>query len=297
MQLTGTTRPPPIETEVAVLVHLHIYKNAGSSIDRLLAESFGGAWTTFEDLSQDIIDCHRLRGLLAAKPGLRAVSSHRFRAPLPHRAAKPIVMLRHPVDRARSIYHFARRDPTQRDHPVARNGSFAEYIEHYLPKADAGVVIRNYQVVHLSDASLRSRHNTQLARATPGDLALAKARLTEWRVFGLVRRFSDSCRLFAAAYEADFPELRLRDVRENVSTDATLTDADALTLAQAELGGATFGRLLDANALDLELYEFAQRRFVEISAAPTSLLPMHHGELPEAGTLPSHSAATAPHTP
>jgi hypothetical protein len=167
MQPARAAAPRPIGTDFPVLIHFHIYKNAGSSIDRLLAESFGDAWTTFEDPSHDIIDCHRLRRLLAARPGLRAVSSHRFRAPLPCRSARPMVMLRHPVDRARSIYHFARRDPTQHDHAVARNGSFADYVEHYLPQKDAGVVIRDYQVVHLSDASMRCRHNTQLARATP----------------------------------------------------------------------------------------------------------------------------------
>jgi Sulfotransferase family len=297
MQPARAAAPRPIGTDFPVLIHFHIYKNAGSSIDRLLAESFGDAWTTFEDPSHDIIDCHRLRRLLAARPGLRAVSSHRFRAPLPCRSARPMVMLRHPVDRARSIYHFARRDPTQHDHAVARNGSFADYVEHYLPQKDAGVVIRDYQVVHLSDASMRCRHNTQLARATPDDLALVKTRLAEWRLFGLVRRFADSCRLFAAAYEGDFPELRLREVRENVFTDATLTDADTLTLAQAELGAATFGRLLDANALDLELYEFARQRFEEISAATSSLPSMSLDRAPEVGTPRPHSAAQAPHTP
>ena len=40
-----------------------------------------------------------------------------------------------------------------------------------------------------------------------------------------------------------------------------------LALAQAELGPAAFGRLMDANALDLELYQFAQRRFTEQMAA------------------------------
>lgn len=174
-----------------VLVHYHIYKNAGSSIDLPLRESFGAGWTEWEDASGgDIIDRHRLRAFLAARPLSRAVSSHRVRPPLPASSARPIVMLRHPVDRARSIYHFARRDHTQPDHPIARGGSFRSYVEHYLPKKDAGVVIRNYQVVHLSDASIRCS-NTQLARAAVGDLAQAKALLQAWGVFGLVRRFAE----------------------------------------------------------------------------------------------------------
>jgi hypothetical protein len=245
----------------AVLVHYHIYKNAGSSIDRLLRDSFGDAWTAYDDpAAGDIIDCGRLRDFLAAHEHIRAVSSHRARPPLPTPAARPIVMLRHPVDRARSIYHFARRDQTQHDHAMARNGSFRDYVEHYLPQPDTGVVIRNYQVVHLSAASVRCE-NIQLARATAADLMQAKALLAEWPVFGMVRRFADSCRLFVARYCRDFPELRLHDVQENVSTDAGLDEATALALALDELGAKAFERLLDANRLDLELYQFAQQRF------------------------------------
>lgn len=250
-----------------VLIHYHIYKNAGSSIDRLLRQSFGDAWTGFENSSGgDIVDCLRLREFLGTQPHVRAVSSHRARPPLPTPSARPIVMLRHPVDRARSIYHFARLDRTQPDHAVASGGSFRDYVEFFLPKTAAGVVIRDYQVVHLSDASIRCQ-NIQLARATARDLTEAKALLRTWRVFGLVRRFADSCKLFTASYGREFPELRLHDIQENVSTSASLSDTEALDRAQAELGAATFDRLLDANALDLELYRFAQQRFVEQMAA------------------------------
>jgi hypothetical protein len=246
-----------------VLVHYHIYKNAGTSIAQLLHRCFGNFWTTFEGVSaSDIIDSARLKDFLNAHPHIRAVSSHLARPPIPMLSVRPLLMLRHPIDRARSVYHFARRDPSQPDHAVARNGSFRDYVDFYLEQDDAGVVIRNYQVVHLSEASFRCEH-IQLAEASPADLEHAKAVLAEWGVFGLVRRFADSCKLFSAYYGRDFPELVLQDTAENVSTSASLTDDQAAALACTELGEPTFDRLIEANSLDLALYRFAQARFSE----------------------------------
>ncbi|HET7883991.1 MAG TPA: hypothetical protein VFL55_24100, partial [Acetobacteraceae bacterium] len=138
-------------------------------------------------------------------------------------------------------------------------------IRHYLSMRDQGVVIRNYQVVHLSSASIRSSH-IQLACATGRDLVEVKALLASWRVFGIVRRFADSCRLLSAHYCPLFPDLRLRAIRENVSTDAEVSDREALERSRIELGPDTFDRLMAANCLDLELYDYAQRLFADAFA-------------------------------
>jgi hypothetical protein len=248
-------------TEHPALLHYHIYKNAGSSVDRLLLENFGRSWARFEQTSRPgVTDSNQLNSFLTRHPHIRAVSSHSAHPPLPAPFVRPIVMLRHPVDRARSVYHFARRDRTQPDHEVAISTSFRGYVEHFLPLEDAGVIIRDYQVVHLSPASIRCKH-IQLAKATPADLDYAKSVLTGWGVFGIVRQFAASCRLFNAAYSQEFPSLRFREVTENVSTDASANDEWALTTARSELGEDTFRRLLEANALDSELYEFARWEF------------------------------------
>jgi hypothetical protein len=250
-----------------VLVHYHIYKNAGSSIARLLRDCFGDFWTTFEGGSaSDIIDSDRLKAFLREHSHIRAVSSHVARPPIPMMSVRPLLMLRHPVDRARSVYYFARRDETQPDHVVASSGSFRDYVEFFLTQRDAGVVIRNYQVVHLSEASFRCEH-IQLAEASTADLKHAKSVLLDWGVFGLVRRFADSCRLFGAHYGHEFPELCLQEVIENASTNPSMSDDEALAVARAELGTATFARLVEANRLDLDLYCFAQQRFTERLAA------------------------------
>ncbi len=177
------------------LIHYHIYKNAGTSVDSLLQKSFGPRWSVFEGGSAtDIISSERLAEFLAARPDLLAISSHLARPPLPCESAYPIVFLRHPIERARSVYAFAAADPHQPDHEIAKARGFRGYVEWALRSKDGGIVIRNYQVVHLSEASFRAPH-IYLTEATASDLATARDLIRSWKLCGIVDRFTDSCHL------------------------------------------------------------------------------------------------------
>ena len=139
-----------------ILVHFHIYKNAGTSIDYSLSRSFGASSTTFEPKDvAGVLDAHGLALFLADRPAIRAVSSHIEVPYLRLAHCMPIIMLRHPIERARSVFQFDRRDVTQHNHAAAR-GSFAEYVDWALDAPDGQ--IRNYQVYHLSDAPIRSNN-------------------------------------------------------------------------------------------------------------------------------------------
>ncbi len=242
-----------------VLIHYHIFKNAGTSLDRLLSASFGADWVVFEGAHPgDAQDAGQLWAFLAAHPTVRAVSSHLARPPLPAAHCLPLVMLRHPIDRARSVFQFLRRDPTQKDYPHTQS-SFADFVDWSLDTPGEGVAIRNYQVFHLSDATFRPG-NVSLD-STPGDLAQAQALIASWPAFGLTREFDASCKLFASVYAPLFPELGFYPVQDNVSPDYVPTEKDAIEAARAELGPVAFERLYAANELDLALYDFARRLF------------------------------------
>jgi hypothetical protein len=247
------------------LIHYHIYKNAGSSIDRLLQQSFGSAWTSFEGRdAADVLPASRLSAFLEKTPTVRAVSSHLARPPLPSPNDKAIVMLRHPIDRVYSVYAFAQRDPTQPDHHRARARSLAEYVRWALDSTDGGVVIRNYQTIHLSQASFRYGHIYR-ACATEADLQEAKDLLAALGVFGLVRRFADSCAAFMRQYRDAIPELRMFDVRENTSQPHHTREADVIERVRTELGPDLYRRLVCTNELDIQLYEWAKARFDELA--------------------------------
>jgi hypothetical protein len=210
------------------------------------------------------MEINDLREFLRTRPAILAVSSHRPLRLMQMADSSRIVMLRHPIDRARSVFQFLRRDTSQEDHGVAC-GSFADYVAWALDTPGKGVAIRNFQVFHLSDAPLR-RENVQM-ESTREDLAQAQAALECLPAFGMVRHFAASCRMFQSSYGHVFPELRLSDLRENVSPDTAPTELDSIAAARKELGERAFGLLCDANELDLGLYAFGRKLFERRSAA------------------------------
>ena len=242
------------------LVHYHIYKNAGSSIDRLLQYSFGETWATFEGThAADVQSSGALTLFLDEHKNVRAVSSHLARPPLPFSHDKGIVMLRHPIDRALSVYSQVQRDPTQPDHQIASTHNLAGYVRWALDNQE-GFVIKNYQVIHLSEASFRYV-DIYHAVATNTDLQQATEVLSSLGVFGLVRRFAHSCELFMRHYRDTFPELQMFEIRENATQAAGTSESDAIERVHAELGHSLYQRLVDANDLDIQLYIEAAKMF------------------------------------
>ena len=242
-----------------LLVHYHIYKNAGTSVEKNLSESFGDKWTAFEGAPEKtVLSNDDIAAFAEANPDIGAISSHKARPFPSFRTFFPILFLRHPIDRARSMYYFAKRDPVQIDHPVARDSSFQDYVNYWIDSPSS--ILRNYQVAHLSQASFRVP-DLWHAAPRPEDLLEARDYLGSLRFFGLVRRFEASCRGFEASYRRTFPALRMCPVRENASTEESLSETAMLNVARHELGAAAYMRLIDANQFDLALYDTALKLF------------------------------------
>lgn len=67
-----------------VLLHYHIFKNAGSSVDAALAGCFGPAWSSYDaDPVWTNITTGDLFAYLREHESLRALSSHQARWPEP----------------------------------------------------------------------------------------------------------------------------------------------------------------------------------------------------------------------
>lgn len=246
-----------------VIIHYHIFKNAGSTLDRWLSETFAGRWMQFESGVADRLLGHRdVAEFLQNNSDAVAISSHTLRPPTPFGFdVFPIVCIRHPLDRAYSAYaHEARCVPNTRSCEVARATNFAGYVEWCLDHPEkGGVVILNYQVIHLSRASFRHGH-VYLAQPTAGDLEEAERFLAGLPFVGVVDRL-----------DAQWAELR-RSIeiwggwrvdgpapRTNVTPGRPSSMAERLELARYELGEALLNRFLKANALDFELYASAVR--------------------------------------
>lgn len=245
-------------TQRHVLVHYHIFKNAGCSVDTGLKASFGDAWAEFEGAhAHDILPARQLAEFLCANPHLRAVSSHLARPPLPWDGCLPVVFLRHPVLRARSVYEFTRRDSSQPFSEVARDNEFRGYIQWALRRERGSIVIRNYQVVHLSSASWRSADILN-AEACDDDLRDSCALLTKWGMAGIVEAYALSIRAFQALYGRILPELEFQNVRVNATVKTLASVEEQIEHCRDLLGTTLHDDFIAANALDMALYNHAR---------------------------------------
>ena len=237
-----------------VIVHYHIFKNAGTSIDASLQASFGARWLSY-DRSADWVNVTEadLVGLIGSGAGLRAVSSHQLRWPHPVTArlrTYPIVFLRHPIDRVGSIYSYLRRIGD----PRIAGRSLGETVD-WLLGPQGNIVAESFQTLFLSDDTELVATDSARTRVSTRHFDEAARRLGTLPVVGVVERFDGSVRRLNAWLGPVFPELRLAGVRHNSSRDTSRTLQERLRDMADVLGGDRYARLVRANEADLELYE------------------------------------------
>ena len=249
--------PAPAPARSPLLFHYHIFKNAGTSVDRMLKANFGDRWTDGEFSETPLARRHQsIREFLAARPEVQAFSSHTAPLPtpdLPDREVFPIVFVRHPLLRVRSAYRFERRqDATTRGAILAKSTDFRGYVAHFLddPKARH---LRNFQSI-------------RFAEGTPGSHAQEPQRALETLArlpfVGLVEAYDESVARLGELVRAMFPDFRVIVLHENATAaDAGASSADQLAALREELGADLYDRLAEANASDLELFERVRARY------------------------------------
>lgn len=245
-----------------LIVHYHLFKNAGSSVDAILKDSFGGQWREFDtdDPAAKILP-ERLDEFIRSNPELRAISSHQALPPIPQGEdyeVFPLVFVRHPLARARSAYLFEWQKQLGLEAP---KGTFAEYVEEKL--ASNGGAISNFHVYQFSNLAAggeKPRHDPD-----PGvRLAMAKEFLASLPFFGMVEQFHESLVRIHFYLKYHFPELSVVNRTVN-STQGSSSHLDARLIAiRAELGAEVYGLLERRNLLDLALYQHACELFSSV---------------------------------
>jgi hypothetical protein len=231
-------------TRRPLLLHYHLFKNAGTSVDAMLAENFGDRWAAREF---DAPARAPLREYLIAHPDLDAFSSHTAPLPpprLPGREVFPLLFLRHPLLRLRSAWLFERRQELDEEGPrLARAHDFAGYVRARLGWR--------------GDRQARDFQASRLARGTagPGDeLTRARATLAKLPFVGLVEAYDASLARLTEQLRPLFPGFRPVALHENRSGEPDLPLADQLTRVAEELG-PLLPEVLAANAADLAIWQ------------------------------------------
>src|SRR5579864_1030609 len=143
-----------------VLLHYHIFKNAGSTLDAILERNFGPSLAFLHTRDPNsVLTVSDVLSFLESHKSIRAISSHHLRPPEPGNDAfvfVGVLILRNPIDRLGSMYAYYRAsdndDPLARVAKQAGMTAFLQRLVNEYPN-----IANNSQVVYLASSGRYTR--------------------------------------------------------------------------------------------------------------------------------------------
>lgn len=248
-----------------IILHSHIFKNAGTTFDHVLERNFGDSFLDHRSDQEIIIGKQEyLDGYLLERPYLNAFSSHSV-----HFTASSneyfhfiqVYFIRHPIERFRSVYNFEQKQSNNPENSslgpqMAKKINFKEYISWRLTDA-VPATIRNCQTVFLSGEG-------------PGienikyKFKLAKENLKKNNFIGVVDRYDESMVVFEHYLRPIFPHIDLAYIIKNVTNpqqDATIEEK--ICEINFEIGNALHEESVIKNKFDMEIFKMANKKLDE----------------------------------
>jgi len=193
-----------------VILHYHLFKNAGTSLDEVLKVNFGDRWVTKEFGRSREGHTDALRDWILGSPDSVAFSTHTATGPIPEIEGIKIIsvmLLRDPIARIRSVYRFERKqNATTLGATLAKKTDFSGYVKARL-EIPGDRQCRNFQMERL--ASFVEGPDAKVDRAVAG--------LHKLSVAGRVERFQRLIDDLEAAVKGDFPDFKGMVVLKNTT--------------------------------------------------------------------------------
>jgi len=244
-----------------VIIHNHLFKNAGTTIDFALRRNFGDQFLDHRDDESMMKGSSYLGPFLLENPDIVALSTHNLTLPLPALEGvylPMIMMLRHPIERVTSVYHFERKqlDSDTEGAVYARGHSLKEYIQWRMIQSVTNTV-RNFYM----GRSMPPRPSANQP-FTKNEFHDACDFLRNVEMLGFVDQFDESMVLFEEFLKPIFPEINLAYIPKNVSQEFK-TIEERVGELEEELGTSLFDAFYHSNKNDLALFERVKEFFVE----------------------------------
>ena len=249
-----------------IILHYHLFKNAGTSIDQILRKNFGEQqWRNHEfamvggttailsgESCSDAVE-----EWLCANPEVLVLSSHTAVMPLPNIPAAtvfPILFVRHPLTRLQSAYFFQRQrfnaGVDKMATRLAAHSDFAGYMKGLLTRKNNSMA-RNFTAV-------------RLAAAIPGPTDQLEQRalqaLSILPFVGAVELFNRSLRVMEHWLRPHFPGFRADPVWRNATHGQPRSMSNRLDQIRDELGPQLYEQALQVNHVDLLVHQAALAR-------------------------------------
>lgn len=235
-----------------LFIHHHIFKNAGTSLDRTLKEVFGDAMYFYDtnnkggvvtnDMLFDFVKNNIEQETACLSSHQVCLSSHELKG----LEIIKFVLLREPIRRFFSMYNYHKRiSPTNKLDYLAKEVTFKEFMKWIIKNSK--VVSSNFQT------NFCSKTITNKRTITHTDLLIAKENLTSSDGVGIVERYEESLTLFNKILEKHKVTGIIKKYQENKSKQLT----DTIGYIEDQLGTELIRQLKNMNELDNELYIYA----------------------------------------
>lgn len=269
-----------------VILHYHLFKNAGTSVDQILQSNFKEAWVTREFPTNTQDNSDQVAEWILSTPEAVAYSTHTALGPVPKIPGLTILtvlMLRDPLARIRSAYRFeARQDADTWGAQLARENDFEGYVTQRLARA-GDRQCRNFQTQRL--ASMVPSLDPGFDPGLDPELERAQAALDTISVLGLVEAFDGMTERLNSVLAPHFPGFHAQAVQANTTHETHKTEADLRTEQV----------LRAANAQDLALWEAARAKLTQ-AAAPQETSQKTPPETRQDAALTDPGHSPAPHS-
>ncbi len=236
-----------------VILHYHIYKNAGSTIGAVLERQFGVFFSALHRNDPNaIISNGELLSFVEHHKTLLALSSHQIRYPKP--ASDQVeffdfCFIRHPLDRLFSQYSFLRKahvdDPLTKVAKTTDLAGFFSFLLDHHPE---------YACNPQMNLLLHQGHSCLIG---PDHFEAARVLLCDISLLGVVDALDESLMIAEYALHPYFPRLRLHYCPQNVTNSQLMTFDQRLEVIRSRCGEELYARLLEANQFDLALWREA----------------------------------------
>jgi len=253
-----------------LILHYHIFKNAGTSLDGILKRIFDDQFKAFDKKNPGgNISPSEVNSLIQKYQSLKVFSSHQIKFPKPKlQGYQPhqIVFLRHPLARVESCFQFEKNVQKL----MSEATTLEQYVQKHLNSDHVGAIIGLQTRVLADNILFKEGGLKKLCNNTAYQSAISN--LKQCPTFGIVEDYARSLDLFEVHFSNIFPEFKIleeeKGKRLNVSRDSHNKLDDALSSLKEKLHPSTYERLLEQLAPDIRLYNKAidmfHRRIVNL---------------------------------
>ena len=240
-----------------ILIHHHIFKNAGTSFCHALQKYFQDQFFEYDLPNSRIVTQKDLRTFIKEYPKALAISGHHICLDTPQSEnynTVSSILLRQPLARIKSIYKFEQKQQANTSGAIqAKKLDFKDYVLWRLDKTPT--MLGNYQTHYCS----RSKQADMRKIPTNKELKIAIANLHKCTIVGTVERYEEFLKLTLQSLQEFFPDITLEYKVLNKTSKSQQSIEDIKINLLEELGAQLVAELEEKNHLDQQLYDVADQ--------------------------------------